>query len=541
MESGGAPSIDSHSDASVFAEALAAGASLADGFARSMGLMEARLGAKSAALFLADADRQALTVEAVYGMSPQELRPRYGVGVAGRVAESGRPVVVPAAHNEPMALSERADAESWSNERWSLVAAPIAGAGRNLGALSVYFPFHASATFAVRLRAVTAVANELGRAFGAPPWRARAAQEPANEANEANEANQRAVFEYANMIGTSPLMRQVYEEIGQVAQTTATALILGESGTGKELVAQAIHANSERVQQPFIKINSAAFPDTLFESELFGHERGAFTGAVGRKKGRIDRAQGGTLFLDEIGDLPLSTQVKLLRVIQTREYERLGGTETLKADVRLIAATNKNMQAAVASGTFREDLYYRLNVFTITLPALRERKVDVPLLAEYFLDKYAREHRRKVRRISSGTLDLLCQHQWPGNVRELENAIERAVVACMGLVIEERHLPEVLRGLKRGEGTSSPRSLQEAVKQLEVQMIEGALRESEGNLARAARALGTSERILRYKVNKYRIELPRKRLSEPAAAPAPDAPTEHAATNGAARGGHSAA
>jgi Nif-specific regulatory protein len=544
MESEGSPSIDLHSDSSVFAEALAQGASLADGFARAMGLMEARLGAKSAALFLADAGRQVLTVEAVYGMSPQELRPRYGVGVAGRVAESGRPVVVPAAHNEPMALSERADAETWSNDRWSLVAVPIAGVGRSLGALSVYFPFHASATFAVRLRAVTAVANELGRAFGAAPWhaplRTRGTQDPANEvkgSNETTEASQRAVFEYANMIGTSPLMRQVYEEIGQVAQTTATALILGESGTGKELVAQAIHTNSERVQQPFIKINSAAFPDTLFESELFGHERGAFTGAVGRKKGRIDRAQGGTLFLDEIGDLPLSTQVKLLRVIQTREYERLGGTETLKADVRIIAATNKNMQAAVASGTFREDLYYRLNVFTITLPALRERKVDVPLLAEYFLDKYAREHRRKVRRISSGTLDLLCQHQWPGNVRELENAIERAVVACTGLVIEERHLPEVLRGLKRGEGTSSPRSLQEAVKQLEVQMIEGALRESEGNLARAARALGTSERILRYKVNKYRIEPPRKRSSEPA--PAPDAPGERAATNGAARGGHS--
>ena len=552
--------MDSHADSSAFVEALTGGASLADGFARAMGLMETRLGAKSAALFLADADRQVLTVEAVYGMSPQELRPRYGVGVAGRVAESGRPVIVPAAHDEPMALSERADAETWSSERWSLVAVPITGNGRSVGALSVYFPFHASATFAVRLRAVTAVANELGRAFAAPPWpanaqtRARPAQEPAGEATE------RVVFEYANMIGTSPLMRQVYEEIGQVAQTTATALILGESGTGKELVAQAIHTNSERAQQPFIKINSAAFPDTLFESELFGHERGAFTGAVGRKKGRIDRAQGGTLFLDEIGDLPLSTQVKLLRVIQTREYERLGGTETLKADVRIIAATNKNMQVAVASGTFREDLYYRLNVFTITLPALRERKVDVPLLAEYFLEKYAREHRRKVRRISSGTLDLLCQHQWPGNVRELENAIERAVVACTGLVIEERHLPEVLRGLPRGEGTSSPGSLQEAVKRLEVQMIEGALRESEGNLARAARALGTSERILRYKVHKYRIEMPRKRSSEAPAAPAAGAgettangagegaaagtgaaplPRKRTTTNGAVRGRHS--
>ena len=229
-------------------------------------------------------------------------------------------------------------------------------------------------------------------------------------------------------------------------------MILGESGTGKELVAHAIHANSERARQPFIKINGAAFPETLFESELFGHERGAFTGAVSRKKGRLDLAQGGTLFLDEVGELPLSTQVKLLRVLQSREFERLGGTETLKANVRLVAATNKNMVAAVASGSFREDLYYRLNVFTITLPPLRDRRGDVPALAEYFVEKYASEHRREARRIASGALDVLCEYAWPGNVRELENAIERAVVVCEGSVIEERHLPETIRGANRASG-----------------------------------------------------------------------------------------
>jgi Nif-specific regulatory protein len=322
------------------------------------------------------------------------------------------------------------------------------------------------------------------------------------------ESGPRGVFEYANMIGTSAAMRRVYEEIGQVAGTTATVLILGESGTGKELVAHAIHANSERAKQPFVKINGSAFPEGLFESELFGHERGAFTGALGRKRGRLDRANGGTLLLDEIGELPLSTQVKLLRVLQFREYERLGGTETLRADVRLIAATNKNMSEAVANGAFREDLYYRLNVFTITLPPLRDRPTDIPALAEYFLEKYAVEHRREVRRIASPAVDVLCRHDWPGNVRELENAIERAVVACQGSVIEDRHLPKTIRATGRGPAAQK-QTLAEAVGALERQMIEEALRETQGNLARAARALGTTERILRYKANKHGLGVTR--------------------------------
>jgi Nif-specific regulatory protein len=323
------------------------------------------------------------------------------------------------------------------------------------------------------------------------------------------ESNESALCDYASMIGASPPMRQVYEEIGQVARTSATALVLGESGTGKELVAHAIHANSLRANGPFIKINSAAFPETLFESELFGHERGAFTGAVGRRKGRLDRAQGGTLFLDEIGDLPLSTQVKLLRVLQSREYERLGGTEILHADVRLIAATNKDLAASVARGAFREDLYYRLNVFTITLPPLRARPTDIPALAQYFLNKFAREHRRDVRGISSAALDALGSHAWPGNVRELENAIERAVISCDGPVLGALHLPDALRSKGIAKGGESM-TLAGAVEQLERQMIGDALRETEGNLARASRALGTTERILRYKAEKYGLMSVRK-------------------------------
>jgi Nif-specific regulatory protein len=483
---------------------LASGATLAEGFLRAMRLLDQRLGAKRSALFIRDATQRTLTVEAAYGMAPEDFRPRYGSGVAGRVAEASRPIVVPVVRHEPMALSEFADPASWHAQHLSLVSVPVSVGGQCTGVLSVYFAFDPSAGFGTRLSLLQVIASVIAQAL-------RTAHTP-NADELPREPVKLAVFEYANMIGTSAVMRQVYEEIGQVARTTATALILGESGTGKELVAQAIHANSDRARQPFIEINGAAFPETLFESELFGHERGAFTGAVNRKKGRLDLAQGGTLFLDEIGELPLSTQVKLLRVLHSREFERLGGTETLKANVRLVAATNKNIATAVAEGTFREDLYYRLNVFTITLPPLRDRRADVPALSEYFLEKYGNEHRRSVRRIASGAMDALCQYGWPGNVRELENAIERAVVVCEGVVLEECHLPEAIRTLGRAK-QARKLSLAESVGLLERKMIEDALRDSQGNLARASRTLGTTERILRYKIGKYQLGGVRGRTS----------------------------
>jgi Nif-specific regulatory protein len=485
-----------------FGRNLASGSTLAAGFARAMERLPEQVGVRRAALFLADARHRTLTLEATYGGLAAAFRPRYGQGVAGRVAESGRPIVVPAIRREPMALSELADPEGWLENELSLVSVPVAIRGRSAGALSMYLTVDPSA-LAGRFALIQAIAtvivqNALGTSEAPNP------EEPPPERGE------RRGFEYSNMIGTSAVMRQVYEEVGQVARTMATALILGESGTGKELVARAIHANSDRARQPFIKINGAAFPEGLLESELFGHERGAFTGAVGRKKGRLDLAQGGTLFLDEIGDLPLSTQVKLLRVLQFREFERLGGTETLKADVRLVAATNKNVERAVAEGTFREDLYYRLNVFTITLPPLRDRRGDVPALVEYFLEKYSNEHRRKIRCTSGAALDALCQHSWPGNVRELENAVERAVVACEGAVIEERHLPKTVMAASAPPQEPAT-TLSGAVEQLERRMIGEALVASRGNLARAARALATTERVLRYKMTKYNLAPGRER------------------------------
>jgi Nif-specific regulatory protein len=475
---------------------LTSGQTLVEGFGRAMRLLDEHLGVKRSALFVADGDERTLSVAVAHGSAVEDFRPRYGLGVAGRVAESGRPIVVPAVVKEPMALSELVHPGTWHPQQLSLISVPVCSGGRCIGALSAYFVRQPSEAFGTRVNVLEVVASLIGQAL-------RAARSPEVERSRPAPAPG-AAFEYANMIGSSAVMRQVYEEIGQVARTTATALILGESGTGKELVAQAIHANSDRARQPFIQINGAAFPEPLFESELFGHERGAFTGAVSRKKGRLDLAQGGTLFLDEIGELPLATQVKLLRVLQSREYERLGGTETLTANVRLIAATNKDMDLSVASGAFREDLYYRLNVFTITLPPLRDRIADVPALAEYFLTKYGALHGRKIGRIASGALDVLARHGWPGNVRELENAIERAVVVCDGFVLEERHLPAAIRAAGRDKRVGKP-SLSEAVEQLERQMIEDALRETGGNLARASRALSTTERVVRYKVGKYKI------------------------------------
>lgn len=311
-------------------------------------------------------------------------------------------------------------------------------------------------------------------------------------------------YDFDNLIGNSNAMRQVYAQVSQVARTNVTVLLRGESGTGKEMIANAIHFNSLRAKKPLIKINCAALPENLIEAELFGYEKGAFTGAYKQKKGRFELADGGTIFLDEIGDLPLQTQVKLLRVLQEREFERLGGTETIKVNVRIIAATNKNLEKEMAEGRFREDLYYRLNVFTIFLPPLRERKSDILLLAEHFLEKYEKIHGKHIKRISTPAIDMLTAYHWPGNVRELENAIERAVVACDGSVIHAHHLPPTLQ-MAETSGTIPKVSLRAAVMALEKDLIQDALKTTSGNCAKAALLLQTTERIFNYKVKKYGI------------------------------------
>ena len=312
-------------------------------------------------------------------------------------------------------------------------------------------------------------------------------------------------YDFSNLVGTSGPMRQVYEQIAQVSRTNTTVMLRGESGTGKELIAHALHYNSPRAKKPFIKVSCAALPQDLIESELFGYERGAFTGAHGTKKGRFEMAEGGTLFLDEIGELNLTTQVKLLRVLQEREFERLGGTDTIRTNIRLIAATNKDLEKAIAAGEFREDLYYRLNVFSIFVPPLRERKPDILLLADYFLEKFSREHGKQVKRIATPAIDMLSSYHWPGNVRELANVMERAVVVCDSQVIHAHHLPPTLQTAE-ASGTSQTTTLKESLEAFEKDSLQDALKSARGNRARAARLLGTTERIFNYRVRKYRID-----------------------------------
>ncbi|HEX6043468.1 MAG TPA: sigma 54-interacting transcriptional regulator [Pyrinomonadaceae bacterium] len=298
-----------------------------------------------------------------------------------------------------------------------------------------------------------------------------------------------------NMVGESPAMQRVYHFISKVAPTDSTVLIAGESGTGKELAARAIHRNSKRVQKPFMAVNCAALTESLLESELFGHEKGAFTGAFAQKKGRLEVADGGTVFLDEIGELTPALQVKLLRVLQEREFERVGGTVTIKVDLRVIAATNKNLEDAIEANEFRQDLYYRLNVVSLEMPALRDRREDIMLLASYFADKYGTKCNRKLRGISADARNCLTAYDWPGNVRELENAIERAIVLGTTDVILPEDMPEAL--LERGASAAqSTMGYHEAVTQTKKQIILKAIEEAKGNYTEAARLLGVHPNYL---------------------------------------------
>jgi Nif-specific regulatory protein len=331
-----------------------------------------------------------------------------------------------------------------------------------------------------------------------------------NKENERLQEQLRNHFKPGNMIGSSGAMQIVYDHIEQVASSNTTVLIRGESGVGKELVAHALHKGSPRKLCAFVKVNCAALPDSIIESELFGHEKGAFTGAIAMRKGRFELADGGTLFLDEIGDLSPTTQVKLLRVLQEREFERVGGQTTLRCDVRVITATSRDLEKLIEEGRFRLDLYYRLNVFPIYVPALRERKSDMLQLADHFVERYSRANQKKINRISTAAIDLMMRYHWPGNVRELENCIERAILLCRGDAIQAHHLPPTLQASGQIH-TPAPCFLDSALGALEHEMIVDALKNTGGNMARAAQLLGISERIIGLRIKKYNIDTKRFR------------------------------
>ncbi|MDT7809748.1 MAG: Nif-specific regulatory protein [Acidobacteriota bacterium] len=503
-----------HTDAHEMATLLEIGQTLADGphlrpaMSRSLELLGRAQGLARGFVMLLDTEAEELRVEACYGLDEEAVRRvsyHVGEGVAGRVAETGKPVVVPQASREPLLLQRVAGRErAAGRQEVSFICVPLLIGRRAVGVLGVDLPYAEGRDYERLTRLLSLVASMIAQALKVERMveteRARLADENAHLKQELRER-----YDFGHIVGSSNPMREVYEQVTQVARTNTTVLLRGESGTGKEMVAHAIHYNSLRTTKPFIKVSCAALPETLIESELFGYEKGAFTGAMSRKKGRFELADGGTLFLDEIGDLNASTQIKLLRAIQEREFERLGGTETVHVNVRLIAATNKELEGAIGRGEFREDLYYRLNVFNIFMPPLRERKPDILLLADHFLEKYGREHGKHIKRISTPAIDMLSSYHWPGNVRELENVVERAVVVCDSSVIHGHHLPPTLQTAE-GSGTVTRLSLSAAVEAYERDIIQDALKTARGSRKKAAKLLDTTERIIGYKIKKYGID-----------------------------------
>ena len=313
-------------------------------------------------------------------------------------------------------------------------------------------------------------------------------------------------FDFSNIIGRSRTMKELLETVAMVAPSEATVLILGESGTGMELIANAIHQNSPRSSYPFIKVNCAALPETLLESELFGHEKGAFTGAVNRRQGRFHLAHKGSILLDEIAEMSMATQSKILRVLQEREFEPIGSSETFKVDTRIITATNKNLEEEVRANRFREDLYYRINVVNLIVPSLRDRREDIPLLVNFFLKRYAKKNHRNLKGFTPKAMDLLMRYDWPGNIRELENVVERSVIMVRGDFITPDEFPGVLKSLDpEYEQISAEMLSGKSLKEMEKAMIMRTLQETDGNRTRAAEILGISRRTLQLKLKEYGV------------------------------------
>lgn len=455
---------------------------------------------------LLDPDTETINIEIAHGLSEESKKMgiyKMGEGITGAVVKSGKELVVPDISNDPRFVHKTKTRLMVVGKPIAFFCVPIKLEGMTIGALSVDRQTDESNNFADHLRILKILATMIAQAVKLNRL-VKSEQRRLRDENILLRQELKSRFNIQNIIGQSNAMKQVYWLIEQVADSNATVLIRGESGTGKDLVAHAIHYLSPRANKPFIKVNCTALPDTLLESELFGHERGAFTGAIERKIGRFERAHSGTIFLDEIGDFPVNLQVKLLRIIQFKEFERLGGNETLKTNVRIIVATNKNLEKEIEEGIFREDLYYRINVFPIYLPPLRERKDDIMQLADHFLEKYAAENKKKITRISTPAIDMLTSYHWPGNIRELENCIERAVLLCDGDVVRSEHLPPSLQMIRKGQ-LVAPQSMAEIITNKEKELIIDALKKSFGKQRQAAAELGITERILGYKIKKYGI------------------------------------
>jgi Nif-specific regulatory protein len=451
--------------------------------------------------------RNEISIEVAHSLSPstiERVKYKLGEGITGRVIQTGKAVTIPKISEEPDFLDRTAARKKGKGiKELSFICVPIKKGKQVIGALSVDRVYEKGYPLKEGEKLLSVVATMIAQhVVNLETIRREKAQ--LRDENKRLRSELENKYRITNIVGNSNKMREVYQMISQVCKSNATVLIRGESGTGKELVANSVHYNSHRAKGPFVKVNCAAIPANLIESELFGHEKGAFTGAIKQKLGKFELAHKGTIFLDEIGSIGLDVQANLLRVLQEKEFERVGGQRTLKVDVRIVAATNKNLEQAVEEGTFRGDLYYRLNVFPIYMPPLRERKTDILLLADYFLEKYAKENDKEIRRFSTPAIDMLMAYHWPGNVRELENCIERSVLLCDVGVVHSYHLPPTLQTGMESD-TLPELSLEDAVASLEREMIIDALKNTRGNITTAAQILKTTVRKFSYKAKRYGI------------------------------------
>jgi Nif-specific regulatory protein len=470
--------------------------------------LDGHLGLRRGTITLLDPLTETIKIRIAHGLSKRSTSLasyKVGEGVTGRVVQSGKAIVVPDISKDPRFLHKTRSRKKEPGKRIAFFCVPIKLEGRTIGALSADKQAGPKDDLKAHVKLLDVIATMVAQAINLNKL-VESDRQKLREENVRLRGELKSHFNIHNMVGSSNAMKEVYRLIEQVANSNATVLIRGESGTGKDLVAHAIHYNSLRADKPFVKVNCTALPDTLLESELFGHEKGAFTGASEKKIGRFERAHGGTIFLDEIGDFSLNLQVKLLRVIQFKEFERVGGFETIKTNVRIVVATHKNLEEQIKEGLFREDLYYRVNVFPIYMPPLRERKDDIMLLADYFLERIAAENNKDISRISTPAIEMLTRYHWPGNIRELENCIERAVLLCDGDVIRSEHLPPSLQMIKKDESIAK-RSLTEIIENMERELIIDALKKSDGRQRKAAKELRVTERILGYKIKKYAIDV----------------------------------
>ncbi|MBI5100832.1 MAG: nif-specific transcriptional activator NifA [Nitrospirae bacterium] len=449
-----------------------------------------------------------VSIIAAHGMSHEEITRgtyRLGEGIIGRVAKLGSPIVIPDIRDEPLFLNKTGSRVDVRKDNIAFLSVPIKFKTEILGVLSVDRPFDTKgSSFEEDIRLLKIVASLIAQTLKLH-IEAEKEREAFNREREDLRHQLKGKYRVENIIGHSDRMQEVFEAVHRVAPSKANVLLRGESGTGKELIAKAVHFMSPRAGNPFIKFNCASIPEGLLESELFGHEKGAFTGAQAMRKGRFELANTGTIFLDEIGDLPLALQPKILRVLQEKEFERVGSEKTTQVDVRLIAATSRDLERLVEDGRFRGDLYYRLNVVPVFLPALRDRKEDIPLLVDYFIRKYNADNQRSTE-ISPEALRALVNYNWPGHVRELENTIERLVVMSKEKLVSLRDIPSSIRDAAyRTQDPGAQNALPSAIADIEKQRIVEALKNTGWNQSQAARELGITSRQIGYKIKIYGI------------------------------------